>query len=156
MSTLTTGSGLHVDVARWAADIIEQLLAARKEIVVPNCLGLGTEGPFDMNTFKLQPGADQLDWRPYIVDGILQPPPGLGRLYLNDLRFFDAVELDGVGATMLLVRADIHREGLVFPTFSYKLHIETEGLAQMARDMGYRCWGLPKVVIYHPAGLASG
>jgi mannosyltransferase OCH1-like enzyme/UDP:flavonoid glycosyltransferase YjiC (YdhE family) len=146
---------IDVDVARWPADIIEQLLAARKEIVVPNCLGLGTQAPFDMNTFKLQPGAEKLDWRPYIVDGILQPPPGFGRWYLNDLSLFDAVELDGVGASMLLVYADLHREGLVFPTFSYKLHIETEGLAQMARDMGYRCWGLPKVVIYHPTGLVT-
>ncbi len=51
---------------------------------------------------------------------------------------------------MLLVRARLHREGLVFPPFSYKLHIETEGLAYMARDMGYRCYGLPDVIIYHP------
>ena len=51
---------------------------------------------------------------------------------------------------MLLIHADIHREGLVFPTFSYKLHIETEGLAIMARDMGYTCWGLPNLEIFHP------
>ena len=141
---------LDVDVARWPADIIERLLAAGKEIVTPNCLALGTEEPFDLNSYKLAPGAEKLDWRPYIVDGILQPPPGFGRLYLQDLRPFNAVELDGVGATMLLVRADLHREGLVFPPYSYRMLIETEGLAAMAKDMGYRCWGLPGVVIYHP------
>ena len=54
------------------------------------------------------------------------------------------------GATMLLVKADLHREGVVFPTFSYKLHIETEGLAYLARDMGYKSWGLPNLEIFHP------
>ncbi len=142
---------VDADLARFPPDIIEQLLASGKDIVTPNCLALGTNRSFDLNTFKLAPGAEKLDWRPYIVDGILQPPPGFGRLYLSDLRAYDAVTLDGVGATMLLVRADIHREGLVFPTFSYHGFIETEGLALMARHMGYHCWGLPKVEIFHPA-----
>jgi hypothetical protein len=117
---------------------------------VPNCLVESSQTPFDMNTFKLKPGADKLDWTPYIMDGILQPPNGFGRTYLSDLRHSDLVEVDGVGGTMLLVRADLHREGLVFPTFPYKHLIETEGLAAMARDMGYQCWGLPNLEIYHP------
>jgi hypothetical protein len=59
-------------------------------------------------------------------------------------------EVSGVGTgAMLLVRADLHREGLVFPPFSYKLHIETERLAMVAKDMGYQCWGLPNLKIIH-------
>jgi peptide chain release factor subunit 1 len=27
--------------------------------------------------------------------------------------------------------------------------IETEGLAMMARDMGYQCWGLPGFEVVH-------
>ncbi len=141
---------LDVDVARWPADIIQQLLAVDKDVVTPNCLSLETRQTFDFNTFKLKPNAAELDWSPYLIDGILQPPQGFGRLYLSDLQQHDLVEIDGVGATMLLVRADLHREGLVFPTFSYKQHIETEGLALMAQDMGYQCWGLPNVKIFHP------
>jgi len=141
---------IDVDVAHWPDDVIEQLLAAKKEIVVPNCLSLNSGDTFDYNTFKLKPDADHLDWSPYIIDGILQPPQGYGRLYLSDLTQHDCVEIDAVGGTMLLIRADIHREGLIFPTFSYKLHLETEGLALMAKDMGYRCWGLPKLEILHP------
>jgi UDP:flavonoid glycosyltransferase YjiC (YdhE family)/mannosyltransferase OCH1-like enzyme len=141
---------IDADVARWPADITQQLLAAGKDIVVPNCLTLGSHMTFDYNTFKLHPDADRIDWTPYLVDGILQPPKGLGRLYLSDLREHDCVEVDAVGATMLLVRADLHREGLVFPPFSYKSHIESEGLAFMARDMGYRCWGMPNLEIFHP------
>ena len=141
---------IDVDVARWPEDVIEQLLAVGKKIVVPNCLAEGSGETFDYNTFKLKPGAENLDWSLYIVDGILQPPRGYGRLYLSDLRQYDRVEVDAVGGTMLLIHADIHREGLVFPTFSYKFHIETEGLALMAKDMGYRCWGLPNLEIFHP------
>ncbi|NJM07428.1 hypothetical protein HC891_16455 [Candidatus Gracilibacteria bacterium] len=61
------------------------------------------------------------------------------------------VELDAVGGSMLLVRADLHRSGLIFPAVSYKGFIESEGLAALARDMGYACWGLPQIEIVHPA-----
>jgi len=141
---------IDVDVARWPDDVLEQLLAVQKDIVVPNCLSLHTGETFDMNTFKLKPGFDALDWSPYISEGILQPPKGYGRFYLSDLRQYDCVEIDGVGGTMLLIRADLHREGLIFPSFRYKFHIETEGLALMAKDMGYQAWGLPNLEIYHP------
>jgi peptide chain release factor subunit 1 len=69
---------------------------------------------------------------------------------------------------VLLVKADLHRDGLVFPAFLYglanprvrsgpRLHfegeldgeIETEGLGMMARDMGYRCWGMPHFEVRH-------
>ena len=74
------------------------------------------------------------------------------------------MRLDAVGGTMLLVRADLHRDGLVFPSYLYgvessrirKRHpvwgrgeIETEGLAAMAADMGAQCWGLPDLEIVH-------
>ncbi len=141
---------IDVDVSHWPTDVIEQLLAAEKDIIVPNCLSAQTGETFDFNTFKLEPGAETWDWSPYILDGILQPPKGFGRLYLSDLREHNCVELDAVGGTMLLIRADLHREGLVFPPFSYKHHIETEGLALMAKDMGYSSWGLPNLQIFHP------
>ena len=65
---------------------------------------------------------------------------------------------------MLLVRADCHREGLVFPAFPYgRPHakararhplwgsgeIETEGLGLMASDMGIQCWGMPDLRVVH-------
>jgi GT2 family glycosyltransferase len=142
---------IDVDLHYYPPDVIEQLLAAEKEIVVPHCVLEDNEDrTFDLNTFKLKPGAAQWDWSPYILDGIIQPPIRHGRYYLSDLRQHQCIEVDGVGGTMLLVRADIHREGLVFPNFPYKYHIETQGLAYMARDMGYRCWGLPNLEIVHP------
>ena len=63
---------------------------------------------------------------------------------------------------MLLVRADVHRDGLVFPAFPYGVQnprirtdnlwigeIETEGLGIMAHDLGVQCWGLPNLEIKH-------
>ncbi len=141
---------IDVDVASWPDDVIQQMLATRKEVVTPNCLSLKTKETFDLNTFKLKPGAELLDWSIYTIDGIVQPPIGFGRLYLSDMRQHSIVELDGVGGTMLLVKADLHREGLIFPPVSYRGYIETEGLAFLARDMGYHCWGMPNLEVFHP------
>jgi peptide chain release factor subunit 1 len=78
----------------------------------------------------------------------------------------DLVRLDSVGGTVLLVRGDVHRDGLIFPPFPYgggspairRPHplgpgvcgeLETEGLGIMALDMGYQCWGMPKLEVLH-------
>ena len=78
----------------------------------------------------------------------------------------DLVRLNSVGGTMLFIRADLHRDGLIFPPYFYGRasdamrrrnpmlrsgtgEIETEGLAVMARDMGVQCWGLPNLEIRH-------
>ena len=84
---------------------------------------------------------------------------------MHDFRDADGpVRLDSVGGTMLLVRADLHRDGLIFPPFRYGLEnpsirpvhpvwgrgeVETEGFGIMAKDMGVQCWGLPNVEIVH-------
>jgi hypothetical protein len=128
---------LDVDVVEYPPDLIERLLATGKEIVQPHCV-LEYGGPtFDCNGWRDQ-----------------------GRLHLDDLRTEgELVELDAVGGTILLVRADIHRDGLVFPSFLYgresatmrrgRGEIETEGLGIMARDMGYACWGMPHLEVLH-------
>jgi len=75
-----------------------------------------------------------------------------GRRYLDDLRGdADAplVPLDGVGATCILLRADLHRQGLVFPPFPLNHAIESEGLAQMAKRMGAGVFGLTDLAIRH-------
>ncbi|WP_425419410.1 hypothetical protein [Oricola indica] len=74
------------------------------------------------------------------------------------------VRIESVGGTVLLVRADLHRDGLIFPPYRYGLEspvirdvhpvwgkgeIETEGLAAMAHDMGVQCWGLPDLQVVH-------
>lgn len=129
---------LDADVVEYPPDIIERLLAVQKDIVQPHCV-LDYGGPtFDRNAW-----ADQ------------------GRLQMEDLRTHgDLVELHAVGGAMLLVRADLHRDGLVFPPFPYGRpnprarpgrtgELETEGLGLLAHDMGHGCWGLPNLEIRH-------
>lgn len=137
---------LDVDVIDYPPDLIERLLAVRKQIVQPHCV-LDYGG----KTF------DQNGWRDH------------GRLHLDDLREEgELVELDAVGGTVLLVRADLHRDGLIFPSFLYGIgnprvrqqhlpggvgvvegEIETEGLGIMAHDMGLHCWGMPRLEVLH-------
>ncbi|MCW3105221.1 MAG: Anp1 [Bacteroidetes bacterium] len=131
---------LDSDLLEYPPDIIEQLLSKEKEILHPNCV-LDYGGPsFDRNA-----------WR------------DKGKLHMHDLRAEnDVVPLDSVGGTMLWVKADIHRDGLIFPPFPYGLEnpkirydnlwkgeLETEGFAILASDMGYTCWGLPNLEIRH-------
>lgn len=134
---------LDVDVREYPPDIIERLLAVEGDIVHPNCVNAYGGPSFDRNAWS---------------DG--------GRRYLSDMRGQGLVRLESVGGTMLLVRADRHREGLVFPPFFYGTRsrwirdqnpltgaatgeIETEGFAMMAKDMGIECWGLPDLEILH-------
>ena len=57
------------------------------------------------------------------------------------------IPLDGVGGTALLVKAEVHRDGAMFPPFAFYHLMETEGFAKMARRLGWGCWGLPNYFV---------
>lgn len=57
------------------------------------------------------------------------------------------IDLDGVGGTALLVKADVHRDGAMFPPFPFYHLIETEGFAKMARRLGWKSYGLPNYYV---------
>lgn len=135
---------LDADLVDHPPDLLARLLAAGRDIVVPHCV-LPDGRTFDLNSFRLTGEEDPR----HLADGIFQPPRGAGRLYLDAFAGQDMVPLDGVGGTALLVRADLHREGLCFPPYSHRGYIETEGLAMMAKDMGVTAWGLPDLRIVH-------
>ncbi|MEU6867451.1 glycosyltransferase [Streptomyces sp. NPDC046876] len=141
---------LDVDVTGYPADLVQRLLGARKDIVVPHCATTPGGPTYDLNTFVLHPRAGTLNWSQWLHDGILQPPRGFGRTYLEELRGRGLLRVDSVGGTTLLVRADLHRDGLIFPPFPYQHLIETEGFAAMARDMGSACWALTDLEVLHP------
>lgn len=57
--------------------------------------------------------------------------------------------LDGIGGGAVLVKADVHRDGAMFPSFPFYHLIETEGFAKMAKRLGYSVFGLPNYLVYH-------
>lgn len=59
------------------------------------------------------------------------------------------MSLDGVGGGCTLVKAEVHRDGAMFPTFPFYHLIETEGFAKMAKRLGYSIIGLPNYLVYH-------
>lgn len=135
---------LDVDVCDYPPDVVTRMMATGKDILHPHCVRSYGGRTFDLNA-----------WRDH------------GRFHMEDLREAgELVRLDAVGGTMLLVRADLHRSGLIFPPYLYgggsrvarprnpwvprhAGELETEGLGIMARDMGYQCWGMPRLEILH-------
>ncbi len=136
---------LDSDVIEFPCDIIQKLLSYNKDILQPHCVKKYCGPSFDLNA-----------WRDH------------GRLFMHDLRpEGEITPIDAVGGTMLLIRADCHRDGLVFPPFLYgkrngrirnriDIHlpneegeVETEGLGILASDMSLQCWALPHLEIIH-------
>lgn len=131
---------IDVDMVDYPADIIQQLLATGFDIVTPHAVTMPGGGSFDANSW-----ADK------------------GNTLLQHRRGAGVMRLDAVGGTILLIRADLHRDGLIFPPFPYGVRnerirdkvvwgageLETEGLGIMASDMGVQCWGLPDLEVLH-------
>ena len=136
---------LDVDVIQTPPDLIEILLATGRDILHPHCVHVPGGPTFDRN-----------GWRAH------------GKLLLEHMRGEGPlVPLDSVGGTVLMIRADLHRDGLIFPPFPYvgsrglarrpgpwatvgqTGEIETEGLGLMAADMGHQCWGMPDLEVIH-------
>lgn len=59
------------------------------------------------------------------------------------------MELDGVGGGAVLVNADVHKDGAMFPSFPFHHLLETEGFSKMAKRLGYGVFGLPHYLVYH-------
>lgn len=141
---------IDIDVWKFAPDIVRTLIAAGERIVVPNCALVPDGDSFDLNSFVTT--RPERDYRYYrsVVRGLYQPPASFpGRLALSDLRHLEKIGLHGVGGTMLLVDASLHRGGLVFPEAPYRDLVETEGFGVLAKDLGVQPVGLPRVEILH-------
>jgi peptide chain release factor subunit 1 len=136
---------LDVDVIDYPPDVLKRLLAHGKSMIQPDCVTTPGGPSFDRNAWVEK-----------------------GARYIHDFRGLPSPQrLDSVGGTMLLVDADLHREGLVFPPFAFgERHpairdhnpclppgrageIETEGLGIMALAMGHQPWAAQDIEILH-------
>lgn len=141
---------IDIDVWKFPPDILQTLLSTGHRIVTPNCVKVAAGPSFDLNNFLTISSKRDYQYYRWVKDGLYQPPSDFwGRLHLSDLRHLEKVELHGVGGTMLLVDAALHRAGLLFPEKPYKDLVETEGFGVLARDVGVTPVGLPQVEIFH-------
>ncbi|KAG2171502.1 hypothetical protein INT43_008228, partial [Umbelopsis isabellina] len=148
------------------SNIIEQLMDADVDVVVPNCMVQRSDG--------LLWGFDKSNWRETEVSNVLvedfqqdfvlleasmtKPPVGFWQLQTHRLLLIDMpttadrhakIPLDGIGSCFSLSKAHVHRTGVIYPPFPYRRAIDTEGFAQMAKASGFGVYGLPGVQVQH-------
>ena len=154
-------------------NLVHQLMASKKDLVVPNCIVAGSDPPrtYDLNSWQETPESQEairdLPKDQLVVEGYGDRPtfrkhigslghqcPVPTRLHggLNDGRYNNSncvVRLDGIGGSSILARGDLFRSGLNFPAFVFEHAVETEGLAKMAIAMGVQPYGMPNVHVVH-------
>lgn len=158
---------LDADVIETPTSLIQDLAFHNKPLIAPNCFQKFynvekkkmDERPYDFNNWQDSPtalklgeslGADEI-----LLEGYRDMPTYrtlMAYMFEDGGDVHYEVPLDGVGGTALLVKADVHRDGAMFPPFSFYHLIETEGFAKMARRLGWQATGLPnyKVNIHFP------
>ncbi|KAG1040566.1 hypothetical protein G6F46_008893 [Rhizopus delemar] len=152
---------LDGDVIEYPKTLLTDLIGLNKDVVVPNCWwhSYDEEGGYDKNNW--QETAESVAFQKtlasdaVLVEGYSQVM-NTHRKLLVDMRHengttdrYHAVPLDAVGGTCTLVKAQVHRDGAIFPPFPYQHQVETEGFAKMAKAIGYEIWGLPNYLVYH-------
>ncbi len=142
---------IDVDLSDIPTDLIQTMISAQHDVVMANCVKEDGR-PFDLNAFLYEklPNFKYL-YRYARKQGLLQPPSGPPRVYLADLTYLSVVPLDCVGATALLVKSEVLKQGVHFPEEPYHFHIETEGFSLMAKERGFTVVGMPNLTVVHPS-----
>lgn len=154
---------LDADIIESPPSLIQDLASHDKPVIVPNCFqrfvndkGKKDIRPYDYNSWQdsqiaadmaANMGPDEI-----LLEGYADVPTyrTLMAKTADTSEYRDQkaeVQLDGVGGTALLVKAEVHRDGAMFPPFPFYHLIETEGFAKMARRLGWACWGLPNYFV---------
>jgi mannan polymerase complexes MNN9 subunit len=155
---------LDSDVVETPKTLIEDLTKHNKDVLVANCYQRYTDDDgkdairaYDFNTWHESQTALDLGKtmaeEDLLLEGYAEIPTYrqlMAYEYLPANELNDRVlPVDGVGGTALMVKAHVHRDGAMFPPFSFYHLIETEGFAKMASRLGYSCWGLPDYLVFH-------
>lgn len=150
-----------VDIETCPGSVIQDLMKHDYDVMVPNVWRplpsfLGNEQPYDLNSWvESEPAlelAAKLDEDDVIVEGYAEYPTW--RVHLAYIREKDGnpdevVDLDGVGGVSILAKANIFRQGVNFPAFTFLNHAETEAFGKLSKKMGFKVGGLPHYTIWH-------
>lgn len=149
---------LDADIIETPPTLIQDLASHDQPIIVPNCFQryldpktkTMAERPYDFNSWQdsetAQKMAEKMGKDEIILEGYSEMATYrslMAYAYREGEPVNQIMPLDGVGGTALLVKAEVHRDGAMFPPFAFYHLIETEGFAKMARRLNYKAWGLP-------------
>ncbi|KAL8665211.1 MAG: hypothetical protein Q9202_002433 [Teloschistes flavicans] len=156
---------LDADIVESPPSLIQDLTSHDKPVIVPNCFqrfkndkGNWDIRPYDYNSWQDSQQAAELGSKLAPDDILMEGYADIATYRTLMARTADLsetrnqkeiIQLDGVGGTALLVKAEVHRDGAMFPPFAFYHLMETEGFAKMARRLGWNCWGLPNYFVYH-------
>ncbi|KAF0697338.1 Aste57867_11964 [Aphanomyces stellatus] len=155
---------LDADVVQVPPTLVSKMVLAKKDILQPLVHVQGTTTDFEQSAWtgtRKTPSPDDVAFMHEAPGQGFEPGDGQVR-HMNDLRGEEFPPLDSVGASMLYVKADIHRQGVLFATHhvigSEWKHegydgIETEGLCYVAGMLGYECRAMPQAIVYHSAPI---
>lgn len=154
---------LDGDIIETPPSLIQDLASFDKPIIVPNCFQRFTDEngnanirPYDYNSWRDSEAAQELASKmgpdEVLLEGYAEMPTYRTLMAMvaetDELRDEKRImSLDGVGGTALMVKAEVHRDGAIFPPFSFYHLIETEGFAKMAKRLGYESFGLPNYFV---------
>lgn len=156
---------LDADVIETPPTLIQDLARHDKAVIVPNCFQrfyntetkTMDERPYDFNNWQDSPTAQELAKQMSPDDILLEGYSEMATyralmayMHKPDGHLHEEVPLDGVGGATLLVKADVHRDGAMFPAFAFYNLIETEGFAKMAKRLGWQPFGLPNYKVEIP------
>ncbi|KZF23650.1 glycosyltransferase family 62 protein [Xylona heveae TC161] len=155
---------LDSDIVETPPTLIQDLARHDKPIIVPNCYqryynkdkGAMDVRPYDYNSWVDSGTAQNLASKMGKDDILLEGYSEMATYRTLMAKLADLngdpssiMSLDGVGGTALLVKAEVHRDGAMFPPFPFYHLIETEGFARMAKRLNYQSYGLPNYFVYH-------
>ena len=152
---------IDTDISSIPEGLSMRMIKSKKDVVVPSCYREGTDFDYDLNSWvgkRTHPNPHEIE---IIKQGGLYVPRHDGAQFIYQLKSQNKefVELDSVGGTMMYMKADLYRQGVIFPPF-YVVGtdwdrkegwdgIETEGVCYIMKTMGYKCWAMPFEVIRH-------
>jgi mannan polymerase complexes MNN9 subunit len=151
---------LDADIIETPPTLIQDLAKHDRAVIVPNCFqryvenGVKKVRPYDYNSWHesndaldmaAKMGRDEIILEGYKEMATWRSLMAYERQEGQSIH--TETTLDGVGGTALLVKAEVHRDGAMFPPFAFYNLIETEGFAKMAKRLGHQPYGLPNYLV---------
>lgn len=154
---------LDADIVETPPTLIQDLTFHDKPVLVPNCFQRFTndEGKSDIRAYDFNSWQDSqvaqdlaagMPQDEILLEGYADMETRRTLMAIiadksENRNQTETMTLDGVGGTALMVKAEVHRDGAMFPPFAFYHLMETEGFAKMARRLGWGCFGLPNYFV---------